>query len=117
MLEVSTVLGLPMSLFFVLFFLFYIILNSLLYPLIAQNFDYCQLFLINFMCYIIDSVNLVVIVSNRSCFYLFYGSCQGYLVCFITLYVFCFVFGSFFIIGSYFSSFHVSFRDILIDTS
>ena len=69
------------------------------------------------MGYIIDSVNLVVIVSNRSCFYLFYGSCQEYLVCFITLSVFCFVFGSFFIIGSYFSSFHVWFRDILIDTS
>ena len=92
-----------MSLFFV--FLIYIILNSLLLPshitepwLLSATFD-----LPDFMCYIIDSVNLVVFASNLSCFFLFYGSCQEYLVCFIALSVFfCFI--------------HVSFRCILIDT-
>ena len=53
-----------------------------------QTLGYCQLLLINFMSFIIDLVNLVVIGSNRNCFYLFYGSCQGYLVCSIALSVF-----------------------------
>ena len=97
-----------MSLFFFFFSCFTLSWIVCFYPLIAQTPDYCQLLSINFMCYITDSVNLVVNDSNLSCFHLFYGSCQGYLVWFIALSVFSFLL--------LISSFRVWFRDILIDT-